>query len=395
MEHEKTRGIVYTETELAGKPFIIAERPNSKNVSEGEGALPESPEPATPEQDKKTEVTNIYYEPDEKGNVQTAFELTNEGDGVDLSTLKGSNALLTTNDTTYYFSGEYVSDLMKMKHPRDGETDEWDVVDDLPTVRIGEPLVINGEVVGGPINKIEIEQEKKRQDELGDEWQARGANPFQQAEDLLDEADEAHRQKTQKLDGVGQGEEQGEEQNEGRWARFKRGVWKHLYESPIIAPEGYEPMTPMGPPIQPAIPFEQWYAEKHQEEESPRQRRILLAAVGALAAAGIIALGLASKTEEGTTGVPVHPHQNTPAKKGAAKLPGTPEAKTAVRMKPGDNPWTESEDILQARGNAHPTPAQIEELDKQMAELNPDKYSYSGTSSEHMPVGTELKVPKP
>ncbi len=50
--HEKTRGIVYNETELADKPFIIAERPDSKKRPDAEPptpVLPRTPvEPATP-----------------------------------------------------------------------------------------------------------------------------------------------------------------------------------------------------------------------------------------------------------------------------------------------------------------------------------------------------------
>lgn len=193
----------------------------------------------------------------------------------------------------------------------------------------------------------------------------------------------------------GKGGEEPVEEEAGRWARFKKGVRKHLYESPIIAPEGYEPMTPMGP-VEPQIPFEQWYAERHRDEFS-RQRRIL-AGIGALAAAGVLAAGIFQNGgkggEHGASGIPEHPHQNVPTKVGAAKLPGTPEAKTTVRLKAGSNPWVVSEQQLRAHGNAHPTPAQIEEIDKKMAELNPDVYSYSGESSKHIPVGTELKVPK-
>jgi hypothetical protein len=43
-----------------------------------------------------------------------------------------------------------------------------------------------------------------------------------------------------------------------RWARLKRGFWKHMYETPVD-------MSPMGPTIQPAIPFDEWYARKQQE----------------------------------------------------------------------------------------------------------------------------------
>jgi hypothetical protein len=60
----------------------------------------------------------------------------------------------------------------------------------------------------------------------------------------------------------------------------------------------------------------------------------------------------------------------------------------------GQNPWTISEHQLKLHGFHHPSPAQIEAYDKQMAGLNPDVYSYSGDSSEHIDVGTKLKLPK-
>lgn len=49
---------------------------------------------------------------------------------------------------------------------------------------------------------------------------------------------------------------------ESRWQRLKRGFWKHMYEAPVD-------MTPMGPAVQPEIPFDEWYAEKHQHEQGP------------------------------------------------------------------------------------------------------------------------------
>lgn len=44
---------------------------------------------------------------------------------------------------------------------------------------------------------------------------------------------------------------------ESRWDRFKRGFWKHMYEAPMD-------MGPMGPIEQPAVPFDEWYAEKQE-----------------------------------------------------------------------------------------------------------------------------------
>jgi hypothetical protein len=46
---------------------------------------------------------------------------------------------------------------------------------------------------------------------------------------------------------------------ETRWDRLKRGFWKHMYETPVD-------MSPMGPTIQPDIPFDEWYAQKHEGE---------------------------------------------------------------------------------------------------------------------------------
>lgn len=45
------------------------------------------------------------------------------------------------------------------------------------------------------------------------------------------------------------------DQKESLYSRFKRGVRRHMYETPVD-------MSPMGPTIQPEIPFEQWYEER-------------------------------------------------------------------------------------------------------------------------------------
>lgn len=72
----------------------------------------------------------------------------------------------------------------------------------------------------------------------------------------------------------------------------------------------------------------------------------------------------------------------------AAGRPGVTE------LKSGQNPWTVSEHRLHELGNAHPSAAQIEHYDKAMAQANPDVYSYAGDSSENIPAGTVLKLPK-
>jgi hypothetical protein len=78
----------------------------------------------------------------------------------------------------------------------------------------------------------------------------------------------------------------------------------------------------------------------------------------------------------------------------AQRTHGTGHAHGTVTERNGQNPWVVSEQQLRAQGNAHATASQVEAFDKQMAAANPDVYSYAGDSAEHIPAGTELKVPR-
>jgi hypothetical protein len=95
-------------------------------------------------------------------------------------------------------------------------------------------------------------------------------------------------------------------------------------------------------------------------------------------------------TGNGGTTAPEHAQPSTNGGTTApnAGKPGVTE------LRSGQNPWTVSETRLHELGNAHPSAAQIEHFDKAMAQANPDVYSYAGDSSEQIPAGTELKLPR-
>jgi len=63
-------------------------------------------------------------------------------------------------------------------------------------------------------------------------------------------------------------------------------------------------------------------------------------------------------------------------------------------LREGQNPWSVSDHEEIIHGVAHPTNHQIEDYDRAMAALNPNKYSYFGNSSEHLRTGTKLKLPR-
>lgn len=101
----------------------------------------------------------------------------------------------------------------------------------------------------------------------------------------------------------------------------------------------------------------------------------------------------ATSTDGGTSQAQVQEHVRS-STDGGTTVPQAGKPKATTELQPGQNPWTVSEHRLHELGNAHPTATQIEHFDQEMAKLNPDKYHYFGDSSEEMPVGTKLVMPR-
>ncbi len=125
----------------------------------------------------------------------------------------------------------------------------------------------------------------------------------------------------------------------------------------------------------------------YSDEERGKKRKIMSGVIGAVALAGIGAgIYLDLKSGGGIT------HQTQPHGRHGEGFPGHKLHKAI--LKEGQNPWPLSKQELIRRGNAAPTNAQIEAYDKRMARLNANVYSYYGDSAEHIPAGTELKLPQ-
>jgi hypothetical protein len=131
----------------------------------------------------KPALVSIDYKPERGGKIQTAWELTREGDVVDLALLDNRRALVHTKDTTYYVHGKYLDDLMRLSRRLDNDGWEFDSEADRPVAQVGKPLVIDGEPYGAKVTKIEVQNEKvDNAEELPNDSQKRGKDPFPEAE---------------------------------------------------------------------------------------------------------------------------------------------------------------------------------------------------------------------
>lgn len=227
-EHEKVRGIAYTETELAGKPFIIAERPGSKKRGHGPVVPPEAgsgtgPEPAAwpsgpdPNQTPTTQplptplaekakrgpegITKIQYKPDRYGNVRLATEYTRP-DYVfdwtqDWSQGEHREVMIETEDGGKFFvKGGTAYDMEMSEEYYDrgiGMPASWvtENGEEFPKAVIGKEWKLAPDFVTGKVTKVVVGEGIAGASLLGEhgpidaDYAKRGRNPFENAEDLL------------------------------------------------------------------------------------------------------------------------------------------------------------------------------------------------------------------
>lgn len=346
-----------------------------------------------PEKKEKFTVKDVYYDPEDDGTSQTAAEISDEGYALHLDQLHGRPTLLTAGDTTYYVSGNYINDLEKMKQPEPQDGEEWkfDGEQPMPKITVGKPLVIDGKEVGGPITKVEISGGRKDFDGLqkNADFESRGEDPFGKAYDIL-------------KDAYGWGEEPTALLEAGETRPKLR---ERIRNAMLRAAVAVQSRT---------TSVREFYGDKERGDG----RKAVSAVIGATALFGIgLAVSKGVPLLDGGHDKEIAPHLLKPnahqhvqeAIGGGTPAPITPEehvtlapgagdggtaAVNPVRLHPGQNPWTVSEHRLQELGLAHPTDPQIEAYDKAMAQMNPDVYKYAGESSENIPVGTVLKLPR-
>lgn len=422
LQNPKTRGIVYNETELGGKPFIIAERPQAhgheatvensdesvsqsqEQSSESEASedrdyapnwtSPTANEDNTEGAERQPNRNGIFvkHEADEDGMVQRAIEYTQPGQSIDWAHIPGADRRVLLRDISgnqYYVVGDICYDLgasfregKLIGSGRPGEQPDFD------KVTIGEEWNMDGFTYTPHIMKALIKLDSVSDnggEAVGDE---RGKDPFREADELIAELreSEVHREgspeaDTEELEAASwfnnhQTEEPiNDPSPDGRLKRARRVMGRAAFALRALP---YLAKYKIGNGIERA-------REYFSDEEKGRRRKVVAAVAGALVLAGATYLELKGS---GTHSPRHHTPRHHAAPRGHGIDPNT------IHLQEGQNPWTESRHELKLHGNAHPTNAQIEAYDKQMAADNPDVYRYFGDSSEHIPAGTGLRLPQ-
>lgn len=166
----KQRGITYTETELGGKPFIIAERPSSSVGNETQGSHPQDHNEAqqdhdTSEKDKAEEKEpfsnplKVKYNSNEDGS-SYGWVFAQEGDNLEWSKSEHTNhedreiIISTTDGDQLYVRGKKVYHLGETKKRNAPYFIELDKLEDLSDVTVGEPFALKGSLNGSSVDGI-------------------------------------------------------------------------------------------------------------------------------------------------------------------------------------------------------------------------------------------------
>ncbi len=142
------------------------------------------------------------YKPNAEGMVDMAVSFEVEGVGVDLAELTDlddKNIIFATEEDedyaplTFYVADGEVYNLTHMdlyKNDKGG----WSVSDmaGKSSITIGEPVMVDGKQVSGPVKRIMLEMPPEHKDQLEESWEAQDKqSPFRVAEDLIDSIENA------------------------------------------------------------------------------------------------------------------------------------------------------------------------------------------------------------